>query len=207
MMAAAKKYYRALLFAALLAMVPPGSAFAQQTIQVATTADVRALLGQAENLLAAGNVQRAYELLQGRETELSGHAYFDYLLGVAALDSGRINEAILSLRRAATTAPQFSGARMELARAHFDAGEKNVARPIFVALLAENPPPGVRGVLDQYIAAIDTRPETPASRFDPYLELFVGDDDNANGSTSDQQFLGFTLDAENLATESAFYER
>ena len=50
--------------------------------------------------------------------------FFDYLLGVAALDNGYISEAIFSLRRAIAVEPGFSGARMELARAYF---EKSIA--------------------------------------------------------------------------------
>jgi tetratricopeptide (TPR) repeat protein len=175
-------------------------------MQVAATAEVQELLQRAESLLAANDSQGAYRLLEPRESELLGNAYFDYLLGVAALDTGRTSEAILSLRRAATTAPQFSGARMELARAHYEAGERNVARPLFVALLGESPPAGVRDVIEQYIAAIDSGPAAVPARFSPYAELLLGHDDNANGSTDDQQFLGFTLSPENLETDSSFFE-
>ena len=206
MVAAAKILIRACVVVSIIIGVPATSAVAQQTMQVGATAATRALLRQAETLLAANDSQAAYDLLRPRETELSGNAYFDYLLGVAALDSGRSSEALLSLRRAVATAPQFSGARMELARAHFEAGEENQARPLFVALLGEDPPPGVRDVIDQYIAAIDAPQAAPRSRFSPYAEITVGNDDNANGSTNDQQFLGFTLSPENLATESSFLE-
>ena len=86
-------------------------------------------------------------------------------LVVAALDSGRTDAAILSLERAAAAAPQFSGARMELARAHFEAGEFDDARPLFAALLTEDPPAAVRNVIDQYLAVINAGPGTPPSRF------------------------------------------
>jgi len=203
---AAKNLLRLCAVASLYAIVTVNSAVAQQTIQVAATAEVRELLRQAESLIAGNESQGAYELLQPRETELAGNAYFDYLLGVAALDSGRTSDAILSLRRAVTAAPDFSGARMELARAHFEAGETNLARPLFVALLGEDPPPGVRNVLDQYIAAIDAQPAAPPSRFSPWADLTVGYDSNANGSTADQQFLGFTLSPKNVETDSSFFE-
>lgn len=175
-------------------------------MQLAASTELRALLTQAESLLAANASEDAYDLLKTRESAMAGHAYFDYLLGVAALDSGRTGDAILSLRRSVATAPQFSGARMELARAHFEAGETTLARPLFIALLDEDPPPGVRNVLNQYLAAIDARPATPPSRFDPYAELTLGYDSNANGSTDNQQFLGFTLSPENLETDSSFGE-
>jgi tetratricopeptide (TPR) repeat protein len=206
MMAAAKTLTRTLCLVALLAGAPFNPAIGQQTMQVAATADVQELLRRAESLLAANDSQGAYRLLEPRETQLRGNAYFDYLLGVAALDTGRTSEAILSLQRAASMAPQFSGARMELARAHYEAGERNVARPLFVALLNESPPAGVRSVIEQYIAAIDSGPAAAPANFRPYAELLVGYDDNANGSTDDQQFLGFTLSPENLETDSSFFE-
>lgn len=182
------------------------TALAQQTMRVAAGADTRSLLREAETLLANGESQRAYSLLDPREAALSGNPYYDYLLGVAALDSGRLNEAILSLRRSVAGAPGFSGARMELARALYEAGDYGEARPLFLALLDEDPPPGVRDVLNRYIYAIDTRPGRMPSRFAPFAELFAGYDSNANGSTDDQQFLGFTLSPDNQETDSAFIE-
>lgn len=205
-MTAANEFGRTILLIALLAVLPLSFAAAQQTVQIEATSEARGLLQQAESLLAAGASQAAYQLLAPRETELSGNAYFDYLLGVAALDSGKTNEAILSLRRAASAAPQFSGARMELARAHYEAGERNLARPLFVALLGESPPAAVNNIIEQYISAIDAGPADAPGKFRPYAELMVGYDDNANGSTNDQQFLGFTLNPENLETDSSFFD-
>ena len=177
-----------------------------QAFQVQTTAETRQLLARAETLLGTGQSQTAYELLSPREVELAGNPYFDYLLGVAALDSGSISEAIFSLRRSLAVQPQFSGARMELARAYFESGNPALARPMFVGLLDENPPPGVREVINEYISAIDRRPPAPRNQFSGYVEVFAGNDTNANGSTANQQFLGFTLSPQNLETESPFYE-
>ncbi len=205
MNAALKPVSRVVLFVALV-MLSGATALAQQTLQVAASADAQSLLREAESLLANGESQRAYDLLGPRQESLYGNPYYEYLLGVAALDSGRINMAILSLRRAVAGAPQFSGARMELARALFEAGETGEARPLFVALLDEAPPPGVRDVINRYIYAIDTRPGRLPSRFAPFAELFAGYDSNANGSTDDQQFLGFTLSPDNVETDSAFIE-
>ncbi|NIL94679.1 MAG: tetratricopeptide repeat protein [Woeseiaceae bacterium] len=194
------------MVALVFCVLAPSSVHAQQTVQVSTVAELRQVLGEAETLLATGSAQAAYALLQPLESEHSGNTFFDYLLGVAALDSGRIAEAVLSLQRAALSAPEFSGARMELARAHFEGGDLDEARPLFAALLSENPPPAVRAVIDQYLTAINATPGTPRSDFRPYAELMVGHDDNANGSTDNQQFLGFALTPENLATESSFFE-
>jgi len=182
------------------------SAQESDTIRVAANASTQQLLSDAESLLDRGLSRRAYDLLGPHEIRLSGNPLYDYLLGIAALDSGKVSEAIFALRRALSVEPGFSGARMELARAYYDAGNKALARPLFSRLLEENPPPAVRDVLNQYINAIDAKPPVPQSRFIPYLELFAGHDSNANGSTSDQQFLGFTLNPNNIETESPFAE-
>ncbi len=175
-------------------------------LRLTTDAETRELVRQAEDLLTNGESARAYELLQPHETALAGDVLFDYVLGVAALDTGRQSEAIFSLRRALSVEPGFSGARMELARAYYESGNPELARPLFTQLLGESPPPPVAGVIQQYLQAIDHAPAAPQSRFLPYLELFAGYDTNANGSTDDQQFLGFTLSPDNVETESAFAE-
>lgn len=175
-------------------------------IVVGDSAESRAMLSQAEALIAGNESDLAYDMLAPYEQQLAGSPYYDYLLGIAALDSGRASEAIFSLRRSILVQPRFSGARMELGRAYFETGNSELARPIFIRLLDEEPPPGVRTVLQQYIAAIDAPSAAPRSSLSGYVESFAGYDSNANGSTSDQQFLGFTLDPQNLATETPFVE-
>ena len=182
------------------------SAQESDTIEIAASAATQQLLADAEGLLERGQSQRAFDMLSPHELQLAGNPLYDYLLGIAALDSGNVSEAIFALRRALSVEPGFSGARMELARAYYEAGNNGLARPLFTRLLRENPPPAVRDVLNQYINAIDAKPPAPRSRFIPYLELFAGHDSNANGSTSDQQFLGFTLNPNNIETESPFVE-
>lgn len=205
MMAQASPLCRLALILALVA-ASPGFVNAQQTMQLADSGDARHLYQQAETLLAGGDTRNAYELLRAYESEFSGSPYFDYLLGVAALDFGRSSEAVMALRRAVAGAPEFSGARLELARALYEATEYAEARPIFAALLGENPPPAVRDLISGYITAIDMRPTAPPSRFSPYGELFTGRDNNANGATANDTFLGFMLSPENIKTDSLFVE-
>ena len=194
------------LFSMLALLTGTVSAQSSETLEVQANAATQQLLRDAESQLARNDSAAAFALLSPREAELAGNAYYDYLLGVAALDTGRISEAIFSLQRSLAVEPRFSGARLELARAHFEAGNNAQARPLFVALLDENPPAGVRTVLNQYIDAIDAKPAAPSSRFTPYFEVTAGHDSNANGSTSDQQFLGFNLSPNNVETPSSFGE-
>ncbi len=175
------------------------------TVQVDLDAKTQRLLSEAEILIGSGQNDRAFGLLSARELELAGNPLYDYLLGIAALDSGRYGEAIFSLQRTLDVAPSFSGARMALARAHYQALEKAEARSLFLQLLDEQPPDSVRQVVNQYLAAIDRRPK-PQSRFTPYVETIVGHDTNANASTGSQNFLGFMLAPNSVKTSSAFTE-
>ncbi|MEX1266752.1 MAG: tetratricopeptide repeat protein, partial [Woeseia sp.] len=179
----------------LIGIAAPGGVRAQgsesRTLQVEVDEELRGLLAGAEDLLADNRPDAAYEQLAAHEPRYAGNPLFDYLLGVAALDSGNASEAIFSLQRALAVAPGFSGARLELARAWYDTGQHEMARPLFARVLEEQPPAPVRAVVVRYLLAIDAAPPRPRARFQPYAELFAGHDSNANGSTADEQFMGF----------------
>jgi tetratricopeptide (TPR) repeat protein len=186
--------------------VVQAAAQTEDAVTVTADAETQELLFRAEDLLSNGLSQNAYDLLIEEEASLAGNALYDYLLGVAAMDSGQHGQAIFSLQRSLAVKPGFSGARMELARAYYEVGSEGLARPLFVMLLDENPPPAVRTVLNSYIRAIDAAPKTLSSSFTAYADMNLGYDSNANGSTSDQQFLGFTLSPDNVETSSPFIE-
>jgi hypothetical protein len=130
----------------------------------------------------------------------------DYLLGMEALDRGRLDEAIAVLERVVAADPGFSGARMELARAQFASGNYARADSEFRYLLAQSPPARVRAVIQRYLDAIPGRSLLARSRWSGALQLGAGYDSNANGSTSDETFLGFTLNPRNVETGSPFGE-
>jgi hypothetical protein len=164
------------------------------------------ILRQAESLLAAKNAGDAYALLSSDELDLAGTPAFDYLLGLAALDSGRANDAAFALERVVVAQPDFSGARMELARAQFERGELALARAQFQYLLTQSPPPTTRAVIEKYLGAIGDRTRLAGSHWSALAQFGAGYDSNANGSTSEQTFLGFTLDPHNVETSSSFGE-
>lgn len=196
----------ACLIVALLLLAPGSYAQAQLANSNAADGEIRSRLAAAEGLIADARAEQAYRLLGPMEAELAGDPYFDYLLGVAALDAGRISDAIFSLRRAVAVAPEYSSARLELGRAYYEVNNYGQARPLFIALLDDAPPPAVRDVLRSYIDSIDGKARTQAGQFRPYVNVRAGFDSNANGSTSDQQFLGFTLDPMNRETDSPYAE-
>ena len=182
------------------------AAFLRVAQAESTPPNATATLQEAQDLLSSGRAQEAYELLAAHEADWAGAPLFDYLLGMAALDSGRPGEAIFSLQRVLAAEPGFAGARMELARAHYEAGELAAARTQFEYLLTQSPPESTRVVIQRYLDSIQGRGRSAGGGVTPFFEFGAGYDSNANGSTSDENFLGFTLDANNIETSSPFFE-
>lgn len=164
----------------------------------------RATLDEAKQLLAAGEPARAYALLAAREADWSGAPVYDYLLGIAALDSGRAPEAVFTLSRVVAAVPGFDGARMELARALYAAGDLTAAGRQFDYLAQRSPPAATATAIDGYRAAIAERAAGGRTGLSAFVEAGGGYDSNANASTSDGQFLGFDLNTRNVETDSPF---
>ncbi len=159
---------------------------------------------QAKEALRDGRTEAAYQLLAQYEINLSGEDAFDYLLGVAALDSGHAGEAIFSLQRLVARRPAFSGARLELARAYFDVGDNELARIEFERVQSENPPPNVAQTVNDYMAAIENKSREYQASAQYYIELGGGYDSNAPAATDENVFLNFILNSTNLEQSSAF---
>jgi len=194
---------------AALAIESPGAA-AEVSVRLAQVSEsdpaAVPVLKQAEGLLAEHKADEAYQLLSANELDLGGTALFDYLLGVAALDSGRPSDAAFALERVVATQPDFVGARMELARAEFERGQYAEARTQFQYLLGQSPPAQTRTVIERYLTTIKDRSALAGSHWSALAQFGAGYDSNANGSTSEQTFLGFTLNPHNVETESSFGE-
>ena len=164
------------------------------------------LLEQAQRLIAEHNSAAAYSLLVAQEVGRAGDPMYDYLLGIAALDSGRAAAAVAPLERVLAAQPGFSGARMEYARALFEHSDFAAAGEQFQTLLTQSPPLRTRTVIETYLEAIRRGRGVAGSRFTPAVDFGAGYDSNANGSTADTQFLGFTLNARNVEQQSSFLE-
>jgi hypothetical protein len=192
----------------LLATAAPGlaaTATPPPTISLAGVPDAaRATLAEAQQLLGVGDAAGAYALLAPREADWAGAPAYDYLLGIAALDSGRPGDAVFSLSRVVAAEPGFDGARMELARALFEANDLEGARLQFDYLAGRAPPAETAAVIERYQAAIDRRLGQQGSDWSAFAEVGGGYDSNANASTSDGQFLGFDLNNNNIETDSGF---
>ena len=192
--------------AALLVALVAGFTAISTSLRVSAAETSADPLQQARGLLDAHQGAAAYQLLAPLEPQLGGSEDYDYMLGLAALDSGHASEAVFSLERVLAVDPAFLGARMELARARYESGDAPGARSQFQYLLTQSPPESTRNVIEQYLAALDERRAASRNQLRGFFDAGAGYDSNANGATSSNQFLGFTLDPRNVEAHSSFVE-
>ncbi|TDJ21225.1 MAG: DUF560 domain-containing protein [Gammaproteobacteria bacterium] len=158
-----------LLIAAQLALAP---AYAQNS-----------LLTQARAHMADGNPQAAYEVLTPHESSLAGDPGFDYLLGIAAMDSGHLTHSVFALERVLAVQPDNVLARAEIARVYLMLGELRTSRREFEAVSsADDLPPAARNTIERYLTAFRATPEEGAD-FKGFLAVTVGWDSNVNAAS------------------------
>jgi tetratricopeptide (TPR) repeat protein len=141
------------------------------------------LLTDAEALMKAGKPELAYKLLEPYEFERSGEVRFDYLIGIAALDSGKPDKATLALERVLAEDPNYSGARLEMARAYYQLGDLQRAKTEFETVLNENPSDAARVTIQKYLDDIAERESGTKTRISAYVEGKVGRDTNVNNAS------------------------
>ncbi|HEY4998334.1 MAG TPA: porin family protein [Usitatibacter sp.] len=139
------------------------------------------MLDSARRLLAAGNAKQAYAELSAVQDKMTGMPEFDYLLGVSALDSGKIEDAIIAFERVLALVPNHAGAQMDLARAYYAAGSFDLAESEFKKLAASNPPPAAQIAINRYLEAIQTRKQQTQAGWSAFGELGLGYDSNITG--------------------------
>jgi len=145
-------------------------------------------LRDAEALMKDGKPAEAYALLEPLEFDHAGEVRFDYLIGIAALDSGKPAKATLAFERVLAVDPSFAGARVDMARAYYQLGDLSRAKTEFDTLIKQNPPTAIRIIIQEYLDAIVVQEEAKQTRFTAYVEGGVGHDSNVNSSISQSQF-------------------
>lgn len=162
-------------------------------------------LVRAERLMSENKAAEAYLLLAPFEDKYAGDPRFDYLLGIAALDSGRADRATLAFERVLAVNPNFAGARLDMARAYFQLGDLPRAKTEFETVQQQNPPPAARQTVERYLKAIEERSKIRQTQVTAFAEFGFGHDTNVNNSTASTTVkvpalgnLIFTLDPSNV---------
>ena len=160
-----------------------------------------ALFSRARALLQDGHAEQAWRLLSPLEPQHAGDVEFDYLLGIAALESARPNRATFILERVVAMHPGHMAARLEMARAYFALGDYERSAREFNLIQESAASPESRALARSYLARMPGRSQGSAveQRLSGYLELTVGRDTNVSAASAQGGVLLPGLGAEFLA--------
>lgn len=171
--------------AQILAQTTSPAAPLPQSGTTSANASLTTLLRDAEALLKGGKPADAYNLLEPKEGDYSGEIAFDYLLGIAALDSGKPDRAVIAFERVLAVNPNFAGARLDLARAYFAMGSDDLAKNEFETVLTQDPPEPTAAVIKKHLEVIAERQKAKIQQVSTYLETSIGHDSNITAATPD----------------------
>lgn len=144
-------------------------------------------LTELRRLVDGGQFEAAFKLA-GTQTGMLGSPHYDFLLGLAAVNSGHVAQGVLALERHLVVVPANDRARLELAKGYYELGDYFRARQEFEFVLRYNPPKEVQINVQKYLDAMQTREViTARASSRSYLELGVGRDSNVNAGTYKSQ--------------------
>jgi outer membrane protein len=205
-------------------MSAASGAYAQETAQKSSqlgaepvaqkptgNADYEKLLDEADALIKNGKPADAYILLAPLEFKHAGEARFDYLIGIAALDSGKPDKATLAFERALAVNPDFAAARLDMARAYYQLGDMLRAKTEFTTVLKQNPSELARLTIQKYLDAIAEQDGGKLTHVTGYVEGTIGHDSNVNYSTSQPQVFvdyfaaNYPLDSSSIKASDNYY--
>lgn len=146
-----------------------------------------AQLEQAQRLVNNKQPAQAYAMLAPLESARAGEPDYDYLLAIAALDSGKPSEAIFALERFLLQNPNHGPARLELARAYYMQGDIKSSRLEFDIVKRHQIPSQVNEAIQNYLSAMNAIAANDDTRVRGYVEFGGGHDSNANSATSATQ--------------------
>lgn len=171
-------------------LLPLPTLFVASALLISTTvfaAENESPAPEMDTLIAAEQYQQAYDLGKGNLDEWEGDPEFDYVFGLAALESGNTNESVFALERVAATSPDAglrSLARLELARAYFVTNNLDASENLFNTVLASNPPQNVQQNIEVFLQLIESRRNAQQPTINWSLSSVIGSDSNANSATS-----------------------
>lgn len=140
-------------------------------------------LDQASELIKQRHFKSAYELLEPLESERAGEIDYDYMLGVAAIESGEVSRGVFALERVLAQQPNHLSARAMIAKGYFKGGEAENARAEFQNILGQSDDPQLNKLIEDNMSAVD-KATGQATTFAAFIEGSWGFDSNINSATS-----------------------
>ena len=136
---------------------------------------------QADTLIRKRDFNAAYQLLEPLESKYAGDINYDYLLGIAAVESNNVTRGAFALERVLALDPNHKDARAEMAKAHFMLGENEASKAEFNNVLKQNPDAETKKTVTKLLAAIDKN-EGITTTFGAYLDAGLGWDSNVSSA-------------------------
>lgn len=169
---------------------------------------------QLNDLISAQRYTDAYALATSDLEVWEGDTDFDFLYGIAAIESGFANESVYAFERVANTAPRKvtrQRARLELARAYLLTNNLAASETLFNEVLESNPPANVQDNIRAFLSLIEQRRSSRKATFSFAFAPVIGHDDNINSATSngliDTPLIGeIELNSEGLKTADDFMD-
>ena len=139
------------------------------------------VLAEASKLIAKRDFSAAYLLLEPLEAERAGDIDYDYLFGVAGVESGNTTRGAFALERVLALDPSNKDARATMAKAHFMLGEVDASKAEFNNVLKQNPDVQTKKTIDKLLNAID-KIEGTTTTFSAFLDGGLGWDSNISSA-------------------------
>ena len=148
------------------------------------------ILKELNDLVAAERYDEAWVLSNEHVMDMGGEPNFDYLMGMAALNTNASQEAVFAFERAVIVKPKWKQARFQLARSYFQVENLAASKSELTKLKAESTDQAFIDQIDGYIGQVDNAILSKKRKFQQNIAFMVGFDDNINsGTTLDSIFL------------------
>lgn len=169
------------------------------------------LTSELESLLLQRQFSQAYELAHQHLHDAEGEPGFDFLLGLAALEAGHIDEALFVFERLNESTPTNLRYQFELARCHFLLGNFPQANALFSNLTKNDLPDDIHQTVRRYQRQIHRQSRWQTPSWSVSLAAAAGYDTNTNTATDedridvlDGQFTAI-LDEDQQSLSSGYY--
>lgn len=169
----------------LLARLALPLALALSPLALAASTDP--VLQQADKLLAERQATAAFDLLAPLEDDRAGDPEYDYLYGLAALESGKAGIAAFAFERCLAVEPTNGPCRVQMARAHMALGENGSARRELQTVQESEPPAEVQQMVSSYLGGVSAREQQERRKIGGHVQLGLGYDTNVSSTTADTQ--------------------
>lgn len=180
-----------------------------------------ALLLTASPLASADSVNELRELVERSdsaawsmatrmEDQHAGDPEFDFWYGLAAKAAGKPQQAVFAFERVVANQPGNARARLELAEALFQFGNRREARRLFDEVLATTPPEPVQQRIRSYQQAMESADKAQKTSVTGFVTLAGGHDSNISSTTDvathDYLLVPITLQPQSLEADAGFVE-